>query len=62
MGDDHLHLFLIFPNNRQHAYGDLGRDIAGVTPPVQLGLLAAYARRHGLTVDLLDADAAGLLP
>ena len=62
MGDDHLDLFLIFPNNRQHAYGDLGRDIAGVTPPVQLGLLAAYARRHGLTVDLLDADAAGLLP
>lgn len=55
-------LLLIFPNNRPRAYGTLGADIAAVTPPVQLGLLAAYARAQGLSVALLDADAEGLLP
>ena len=55
-------LLALFPNNRVQAYGSLGAEIAAVTPPVQLGLLAAYARGQGLSVDLLDADAAGLLP
>ncbi|HQQ60372.1 MAG TPA: radical SAM protein [Kiritimatiellia bacterium] len=55
-------LLLLFPNNRPRAYGSLGTDIAAVTPPVQLGLLAAYARQQGLAVELLDADAEGLRP
>jgi len=32
-----MDLLSIFPNNREKAYGSLGADIAGVTPPVQLG-------------------------
>ena len=55
-------LLAVFPNNRAKAYGTLGGEIAAVTPPVLLGLLAAYARESGLSVDLLDADAAGILP
>lgn len=55
-------LLALFPNNRAKAYGSLGAEIAAVTPPVQLGLLAAYARANGLAVALLDADAEGLLP
>jgi radical SAM superfamily enzyme YgiQ (UPF0313 family) len=55
-------LLAVFPNNRVKAYGALGADIAAVTPPVQLGLLAAHARGQGLAVGLLDADAEGLLP
>ena len=55
-------LLALFPNNRTKAYGALGDEIAAVTPPVQLGLLAAFARESGLAVDLLDADAEGLLP
>jgi anaerobic magnesium-protoporphyrin IX monomethyl ester cyclase len=55
-------LLAVFPNNRAKAYGTLGADIAAVTPPVQLGLLAAYTRANGLSVDLLDADELGLLP
>ena len=62
MADDRLDLLLIFPNNRQHAYGDLGRDIAGVIPPVQAGLTAAYLRERGYTVQILDADAREWLP
>ena len=55
-------LLAVFPNNRARAYGTLGAEIAAVTPPVQLGLLAAVARGRGLSVALLDADAEGLLP
>ena len=55
-------LLVLFPNNRAKAYGALGTEIAAVTPPVQLGLLAAFARENGLSADLLDADEAGLLP
>ena len=55
-------LLAIFPNNRAKAYGSLGAEIAAVTPPVQLGLLAAHARRRGVSAALLDADAEGLLP
>ena len=55
-------LLAVFPNNRAKAYGSLGAEIAAVTPPVQLGLLAAYARQNGLATALLDADADGLLP
>ncbi len=55
-------LLALFPNNRAKAYGSLGAEIAAVTPPVQLGLLAAYGRADGLSVALLDADAEGLLP
>ena len=62
MATDRLDLLLIFPNNRQHAYGDLGRDIAGVIPPVQAGLTAAYLRERGYTVQILDADAREWLP
>ena len=39
---DVLDLLLIFPNNRARAYGELGVDIAGVIPPVQSGLTAAW--------------------
>ena len=54
---DVLDLLLIFPNNRARAYGELGVDIAGVIPPVQSGLTAAYLRERGYSVKILDADA-----
>lgn len=59
---EQLDLLLIFPNNRQRAYGDLGRNIAGIIPPVQAGLTAAYVREHGYSVKILDADALEWLP
>lgn len=59
---NNVDLFAVFPNNRAKAYGTLGSDIAAVTPPVQLGLLTAYAMKKGLSAVLLDADADGLLP
>lgn len=60
--DPELDLLLIFPNNRPRAYGALAADAAAISAPVQLGLTAAYARRAGYSVQVLDADAEGLTP
>src|ERR1041385_4035352 len=57
-----LDLLIVFPNNRTRAYGALAEAVAAVSAPVQAGLTAAYARREGLTVSILDADAENLDP
>ncbi len=57
-----LDLLLIFPNNRPRAYGALAVDAAAISAPVQLGLTAAYVRRAGYSVQVVDADAEGLTP
>jgi len=59
---NNLDALLIFPNNRRSAYGGVTAEIAAVTPPVQCGLLAAYLRSKGFSVDVLDADARGCSP
>jgi anaerobic magnesium-protoporphyrin IX monomethyl ester cyclase len=51
-----LDLLIVYPNNRHRAYGELMTEIAAITPPVDAGLLVAYARRAGLNAGLLDAD------
>jgi radical SAM superfamily enzyme YgiQ (UPF0313 family) len=55
-------LLLVFPNNRPRAYGALGATAAAISVPVQLGLTAAFARRAGLSVAVVDADAENLSP
>ncbi len=55
-----LDLLLVYPNNRARAYGSLADQIAAITPPVGLGLIAAYVRKQGFSVQLLDADAENL--
>jgi radical SAM superfamily enzyme YgiQ (UPF0313 family) len=61
MGSDpDLDLLLVFPNNRQRAYGALATDAAAISAPLQLGLTAAYVRRSGYSVRVLDADAENL--
>ncbi len=55
-------LLLVFPNNRSRAYGALAATVAAISAPVQLGLTAAFARKAGLSVAVLDADAENLDP
>lgn len=55
-----LDLLLLFPNNRVRAYGALAAKYAGINPPVQLGLTAAFVRQAGYSVKALDADAENL--
>jgi anaerobic magnesium-protoporphyrin IX monomethyl ester cyclase len=51
-----LDLLVLYPNNRERAFGQLADVVAAVTPPVQAGLIASYARRAGLQVSILDAE------
>jgi radical SAM superfamily enzyme YgiQ (UPF0313 family) len=51
-----IDILFLYPNNRHRAYGELMTEIAAITPPVEAGLLAAYAREKGERVGLLDAD------
>ncbi len=52
-----LDLVLINPNNRRRAYQALGDDLAAVEPPVWVRMLAAYCRRRGMSVVIVDAEA-----
>ena len=55
-----LDLMVIYPNNRIRAYGAMGPEIAAITPPLQAGLIAGYARKHNLEVNILDAEVQNL--
>jgi radical SAM superfamily enzyme YgiQ (UPF0313 family) len=57
-----LDLLLVFPNNRRNAYGVLADSVAAVTVPLQTALSAAYVRKAGYSVRVLDADAENLSP
>ncbi|MBX7166154.1 MAG: B12-binding domain-containing radical SAM protein [Pirellulales bacterium] len=55
-----LDLLLINPSSRKRVYQSLANELAAIEPPVWAGLMASFARRHGLSVDILDAEALGL--
>jgi radical SAM superfamily enzyme YgiQ (UPF0313 family) len=51
-----LDLLLINPGGRKIAYQNLGENLAAKEPPIWVGLLAEHARRHGHSVEILDAN------
>jgi len=57
---DKLDLLLVNPG-RGKLYQGLG-SISGLEPPFWAGLIAAFIRRHGYEVAILDADAENLSP
>jgi len=57
-----LDLLLVFPNNRRNAYGSLADTHAGINAPLQTALTAAYVRKAGYSVQVVDADAEYLSP
>ncbi|HVX14264.1 MAG TPA: radical SAM protein [Pirellulales bacterium] len=54
-----LDVLFINPASRTQVYQSLGKRLAAIENPVWAGLLAEFARRHGLSVDILDAEAHG---
>lgn len=50
-------LVFIHPSNRYQVYQGLGATLTGIEPPVWAGMLAEYARRQGLGVEIIDMDA-----
>ena len=57
-----LDLLLINPNGRQRIYQALGDELTAVEPPLWCRLIGGYARDHGYTVEIIDAEADGLSP
>lgn len=53
-------LLLVTPPSRLQVYQGLSTDLAAIEPPVWSGLIAEFARRRGLGVHVLDAEAEGL--
>ena len=50
-------IVLINPSNKKAMYGKLFESLAGIEPPLWIGLLAAFLRDKGFVVKIVDADA-----
>jgi anaerobic magnesium-protoporphyrin IX monomethyl ester cyclase len=50
-------LVLINPASRRQVYQSLGATLAAIENPVWAGLMAGFARAHGLSVEIIDAEA-----
>jgi len=57
-----IDLLLVNPGDRVQIYQTLGKSLSAVEPPVWPALLAAFARKNGCSVALLDANALELTP
>lgn len=57
-----IDLLLINPSNRSKMYGSLASSYSAIEPPLWTGLIAAYVREKGFSVEILDAEALGWTP
>ncbi|HEX7449015.1 MAG TPA: cobalamin-dependent protein, partial [Pirellulales bacterium] len=57
-----LDLVLVNPASRSQVYQSLGSALTAIENPVWAGLMAEFARRQGLSVELIDAEALELSP
>ncbi len=55
-----LDIVLVNPSNKKKAYGRLADTLAGIEPPLWIGLLAGFLREGGFSVAIIDADAEDL--
>jgi radical SAM superfamily enzyme YgiQ (UPF0313 family) len=52
----------INPGNRKQTYQSLATSLTAVEPPVWAGLMATFARQHGFSAAIVDANAENLAP
>ncbi|MCB9030182.1 MAG: radical SAM protein [Deltaproteobacteria bacterium] len=52
-----IDLLLVNAPGKERVYQVLAKDYAAYEPPIWGGLMASYAKRHGHSVDILDAEA-----
>ena len=55
-----LDILLVNVGSKKAIYQDLNRDYSACEPPFWAALTAGYLRRHGITVDILDAPGLNL--
>jgi len=59
--NEKLDLLLINPGNRMEIYGQVG-ELHCVAPPIGIGMIAAFIRNKGFSVEILDAQALNISP
>lgn len=52
-----LDLSLVNTGARKQVYGSLAPSLSGIEPPLWCGLIAAFIRKHGYSVKIIDAEA-----
>lgn len=57
-----LDIAFINPGDRRQVFQDLGKDYSGIEPPFWVAVLAAYLRKKGYSVAIIDANAENLSP
>lgn len=57
----YVDILLVNPGNRLEQFAKLN-ELATVGPPLGIGMVAAYLREHGISVEILDAEAEFWLP
>ena len=60
MAKANVDLALVNPGNRRQIYQSLAENLSAIEPPIWAGLMATFARNHGFSVEILDANAEGL--
>ena len=55
-------LVLVNPAGRKRIYQSLSKDLTAIETPVWCGLMATFVRKHGFSVELVDAGADELEP
>lgn len=56
-GRARLDLLLVNAPGKRMVYQGLADDLAAIEPPIWAGMIATFARRKGLSVEVLDAEA-----
>lgn len=59
---NHPDLVLISPGDRIQIYQSLGKEMSALEPPIWAGLIAAFVKKRGFSVSILDSNALGLSP
>ena len=55
-------LVIVNPGNQGQMYGGLNSSLPGIEPPLLAGLLAAFIRKYGYSITIIDADAENWSP
>lgn len=55
-------LVLVRPNDKKSIYGNLANSVSAVEPPLWAGLLAAFVRERGFSVNIYDAEVENASP
>ena len=62
MASDRIDIVLINPGDRKQVYQALGKDFSAIEPPFWVAVLAAYLRKNGFRVAVIDSNAENITP